>query len=169
MPREIAAFIDDIDDSFCFAHVHLNLMSQVKASGGQRPPACGIPVRASAVSEARIKERDLQMPNQQRPQRIPEAAHVFIDPEARYRASRGPPPPGLSIPPSFTQGSAVPEAPIREDKASESGGRMGIATRILSFLGLMVETRGPKAIQVKESAEHQKIWGTREKRSGKII
>lgn len=146
LPPEIAAFIDDIDDSFCFTYANQNLMSQSKASGGRPPPTFAVPVRPSAVSEARIQERDLQMPDQQRPQRIPEAAHVFIDPEAQSRASRGPPPPELSISPGFIQGSVVPaahpeesaaaEAQIQENKASENDGRMGIATRILSFLGL---------------------------------
>lgn len=136
LPPEIAALIDDIDDSFCFTYANQNLMSQSNASGGRPPPTFGVPVRASAVSEARIQERDLQMPDQQRPQRIPEAAHVFIDPKAQDRASRGPPPPTSNTSPSFTQGSAAPGAPIREDNASENSGKRGIATRILSFLGL---------------------------------
>lgn len=91
--------LDDIDDDdLCLASVSTNATSQSKASSGRSPPAFGLPVRVSAVSEAHAQESDLQMPDHQQPQRIPEAAHVFIDPEAQYRASMGPPPPTLSIP-----------------------------------------------------------------------
>lgn len=144
IPRETPSFSHTI--IHYSGQFRLNLISQSKASGRWPPPALGIPIRASAVSGARIHESDLQMPDQQRPHRIPEAAYVSMYPQAQYRASMGPPPPTLSSPPGFTRGSvvpaahpeesAVPEAHYQGNKASEKSGRRGIATRILSFLGL---------------------------------